>query len=203
MMEGTTSQAVVENGALESVELGRETEVEKGDDVSVEISQDIRVSLQHSFQIVRLHNKTRSHQTDLDDILSHQLEYRGNFAALMSFEGAPTPGLTIEGLGQISLPLYASDAKRIISVSYPAPFGHGEKTVLDKSVRDTWEIEPQKITFANPAWGHWIEYHVLPFLCRSLGLYHDELNPTCELYKLLMYEEGSQCVFDCNRSSDI
>ena len=45
------------------------------------------------------------------------------------------PGLTIEGVGPICLPLCNGQAKEIINVASQAPFGLGEKTLIDESVR--------------------------------------------------------------------
>jgi hypothetical protein len=187
-MDEMTPQPIAETEVVEN-----ENSVETVEDALVEVSQDIRVSLLNLDS--NLHYSQIVLQTDLEDVLSQKLQFDGTYATQMSFEGAPMPGLTIEGLGQISLPLYPADAKRIIEASSPAPFGHGEKTVYDKAVRDTWEIEPEKISFGNSSWEYWINNQVLPFVCRCLGLYReDDVESRCELYKLLLYEEGSQCV---------
>ena len=45
------------------------------------------------------------------------------------------PGLTIEGVGPICLPLCSDQAKKIINVARQAPFGLGEKTLVDENVR--------------------------------------------------------------------
>ena len=45
------------------------------------------------------------------------------------------PGLTIEGVGPICLPLCNDQAKKIINVASQAPFGFGEETFMDESVR--------------------------------------------------------------------
>jgi hypothetical protein len=94
----------------------------------------------------------------------------------------------------VDLPLNSADAKRIASVASQAPFGHGDKTVVDKGVRDTWEIDASSITFANPAWNEWLHSDALPWVYRELGLTNTKNIPRCELYKLLLYQEGSQCV---------
>jgi hypothetical protein len=131
-------------------------------------------------------------QSDLEVALAGRNAFQGSYAFQTSFGSAPAPGLTIKNLGQIPLPLQPSDAKRLIGVATQAPFGHGERTVIDKSVRDTWEIEARDIKFANPLWSSWFKTEVLPKVYAELGLAKYQEPPTCELYKLLLYEKGSQ-----------
>ncbi|KIM42413.1 hypothetical protein M413DRAFT_44730, partial [Hebeloma cylindrosporum] len=79
----------------------------------------------------------------------------------------------------------------IISCAALAPFGHGERTVVDKDVRDTWEVEPSKLSFSNPEWEEFLTKTVCPEVCKSLGVPVGECPPKMELYKLLLYEQGS------------
>lgn len=51
----------------------------------------------------------------------------------------------VDGFGVLGLPLNAAEAKRLISVCEQAPFGMGERTVVDRSVRDTWEVDAAKV----------------------------------------------------------
>ncbi|KZT09482.1 uncharacterized protein LAESUDRAFT_756442 [Laetiporus sulphureus 93-53] len=90
-------------------------------------------------------------RAELIDILS-DLSFEGAFAFNRAYPDAPNPALRVEGLGTIGLPLSIRDAEAIKSKAEPAPFGMGERTVLDKSVRDTWEIDAKQIRFENPAW---------------------------------------------------
>ena len=106
----------------------------------------------------------------------------------------PNPCLSISGLGLVGLPLSERDAKAIISWAALAPFGHGERTVVDKDVRDTWEIEPSKLSFLNPEWEIFLTKNVCPEVCQSLGVSMGDCPPKMELYKLLLYEKGSQYV---------
>jgi len=107
---------------------------------------------------------------------------------------APNPCLSISGLGGIGLPLHEHEAKRIISCATLAPFGHGERTVVDKDVRDTWEIDPSRLSFTHPQWEMFIRNTVCAQVCESLGVSVGDSPPKMELYKLLLYEEGSQYV---------
>ena len=45
------------------------------------------------------------------------------------------PGLHVKGVGHIGLPLTEHQAKALIALSEPAPFGRGEETIVDTDVR--------------------------------------------------------------------
>ncbi|HUD36288.1 MAG TPA: 2OG-Fe(II) oxygenase [Streptosporangiaceae bacterium] len=60
--------------------------------------------------------------------------------------------LTVAGAGPISLPIKAPQAKRMIASARPASFGRGEQTLMDLSVRDTWEITPDQVTLTGLDW---------------------------------------------------
>jgi hypothetical protein len=48
------------------------------------------------------------------------------------------------------------------------------------------------VTFRNPAWTEWVKNKVIPDVCEVLGVGLAATNPKVELYKLLVYETGSQ-----------
>src|SRR5690242_16219833 len=75
----------------------------------------------------------------------------GSFCASGS---VPTvlPGLEVQGLGPIGLPLTSAQAKALISHCRQAPHGKGTKTVVDTSVRRVWRLEPKHFTLTNPDW---------------------------------------------------
>ena len=60
---------------------------------------------------------------------------KAKFAVDGILRGSPLPGLNIKGVGPVSFPLCEEQAKKIISVSRQAPYGLGEKTLVDESVR--------------------------------------------------------------------
>ena len=62
------------------------------------------------------------------------------------------PGLEIEGIGNVGVPVSAADARRIIEQASQAPFGRGEETIVDTDVRRVWQIEPRQFTLHNAAW---------------------------------------------------
>src|SRR5438874_12676280 len=75
----------------------------------------------------------------------------GAFSAQLSVP-ARDVRLTVAGAGPISLPVRAPQAKRMIASARPARFGRGEQTLMDLSVRDTWEITPDQVTLTGLDW---------------------------------------------------
>lgn len=102
------------------------------------------------------------------------------------------PGDAVEvrvtDLGALTLPVRAATAKRLISVARPALFGHGQETLSDLSVRDTWELTPAQVTLGGPQWDAHLE--------AALTHFRDELGlpPSsqlrAELHSLLVYGKG-------------
>lgn len=82
---------------------------------------------------------------DLEGVLDGELaeSFKGSFSHSQTSRDAPNPGLFIasNNVGGVGLPLSKRDAQAIINGSKQAPFGKGERTVVDTTVRDTWEID--------------------------------------------------------------
>ena len=91
----------------------------------------------------------------------------------------------------IGLPLSERDAKLIENAAAQAPFGKGTETVVDTTVRDTFEINPDRFSFTNPAWTEFLQT-VTEKVADGLGLSPNQPPPRAELYKLLLYKTGSQ-----------
>ena len=53
--------------------------------------------------------------------------------------------LSVDPVGPITFPVTARTAKSLIVESEPAKYGQKDKTLLDRSVRDTWEIPKNRI----------------------------------------------------------
>ena len=87
-------------------------------------------------------------QKRLEICLKGELNFHGTYAHSRSYPDAPTPSLCLADLGTIGLPLSDREAKLVIGHCAQAPFGKGERTVVDKSVRDTWEIEGKLVSIA-------------------------------------------------------
>ncbi|WP_406696446.1 2OG-Fe(II) oxygenase [Singulisphaera sp. Ch08] len=101
---------------------------------------------------------------------------------------AVLPGLEIKGLGPIGLPLAPKQAKELIEHCHQAPYGKGEKTLVDRSVRRVWRLEPDHFTLTNPEWNRFIATTVSK-VQEALGLEKQKLES--HLYDLLLYEPKS------------
>ncbi|KAI8960128.1 hypothetical protein F5Y11DRAFT_330886 [Daldinia sp. FL1419] len=114
-----------------------------------------------------------------------KIQTTGHVAASKQYGAFTNPGLTVAGT-LIPLPLMSRDAETIRSVSRQAPFGKGDETVVDTSVRKTWELDHTQFAFANPAWQGYVAL-VLREAAQSLAMSEVRAEP----YKLLLYDEGS------------
>ncbi|KAI9882227.1 MAG: Sorting nexin mvp1 [Watsoniomyces obsoletus] len=99
------------------------------------------------------------------------------------------PGLHIEGVGNVGLPLSDRDAKLIIEASHKAPFGKGSETIVDENVRKTWELNATQVRTRNPAWEKSLE-RILDLVASGLGILAGQRAIKARLHKLLLYEEG-------------
>ncbi len=98
------------------------------------------------------------------------------------------PGLEVRGLGPIGLPLAAAQAKQLIKHCEQAPYGKGEKTLVDTSVRRVWRLKPSHFTLKNPDWQQFVKA-TLRKVQEELGLEEQKLES--HLHELLVYEKGS------------
>ncbi|KAM0223902.1 hypothetical protein ACHAQD_002981 [Fusarium lateritium] len=114
------------------------------------------------------------------------IQSTGKIATFSRYSAFVNPGLTIEGNHLIPLPLKEDDAQAIKSVCRQAPFGHGDKTVVDTSVRNTWELDSSKFELANSQWSIFFDV-ILRDTAKGLGFQKVVAKP----HKLLLYEPGS------------
>ncbi|MCX7418042.1 MAG: 2OG-Fe(II) oxygenase [Planctomycetia bacterium] len=98
------------------------------------------------------------------------------------------PGLEVSGLGPIGLPLTASQAQELKTFCAQAPYGKGEETLVDVSVRRVWHLKPDQFSLTNSDWSEWL-LNVVARVQAGLGLKDQLLE--AHLYDLLLYEEGS------------
>ena len=104
------------------------------------------------------------------DVLNDVLE-PSKFAFGTSLSVFPNPVLDINGHGTIGLPLSNHDAAVLKSKCSQSPFGKGADTLVDTSVRNSWELNPSEFTIRNPAWDVFIKQ-----LAASV---HENLRLTC------------------------
>ncbi|MGX1806841.1 2OG-Fe(II) oxygenase [Nocardia sp. NPDC055321] len=111
----------------------------------------------------------------------------GSFAARHS-GSAEDLVIEVEGMGRLGMPVPAEQARRLCEIARPARYGLREQTLLDASVRHTWEIPRERITVDEARW-HGTLGPVLDRVRAELGL-APECELSAELHSMLVYEAG-------------
>ncbi|TIA52683.1 hypothetical protein D6C79_01885 [Aureobasidium pullulans] len=126
-------------------------------------------------------------RTYLDEITA-----AGQFATMRKLETIVKPEVKLLGIEgapdqEIATPLGSRDASKLIEAAHQAPFGRGEETIVDTSVRNTWELSPDRFSLSE----HWQPYvdSLMALVCDELGVRGDGIR--AELYKMLLYEKGA------------
>lgn len=120
----------------------------------------------------------------------NKIQPRGDFATFHSIEGDCNPGLYVQNIGTIDLPLSPHDATVIIDACHRSPFGKESQTLVDTSVRKCWELDATQYELRNPKWQHQLR-SILTNAAEGLGVFAPPGNIRAERYKLLIYEEGA------------
>lgn len=60
--------------------------------------------------------------------------------------------LEVRGVGRLALPTSRRQARQLCQIGRPARYGQGELTLLDRSVRDTWEIPKSRVKIDQRRW---------------------------------------------------
>lgn len=92
----------------------------------------------------------------------------GDFACMTRYSQHINPGLEVAD-SLIPLPLVSRDADTIKSKCEQAPFGRGDDTVVDVSVRKTWQLDASLFRCSNPAWAAFLDT-VLCEAVQKLGM---------------------------------
>jgi hypothetical protein len=116
-----------------------------------------------------------------------QIDRPGSFCASGS---APVvlPGLEVEGVGPIGLPLTTAQARELKQHCEQAPYGKGGQTLVDTKVRRVLHLTPERFKLTNPEWDSYLQ-QTLQKVQEELGLEKQKLE--AHLYDLLLYEKGS------------
>lgn len=111
-------------------------------------------------------------------------------AAFSASRSVPTSDLLLEvrGVGPIGLPVSEAQARQLCQVARPARYGRGELTILDRAVRDTWEIPKSRVKIDARRFNKTLGL-ALVRLGRDLGLpAGSELR--AQLHSMLVYARG-------------
>jgi hypothetical protein len=95
-------------------------------------------------------------------------------------------GIEVEGLGAVKLPLKRTTAKELVASCQVAPYGKGTRTLVNKKVRNTFELDPKKFLLSDE-WDSAIA-SATQLATAQLGLPAEQLE--ARLHKLLVYEKG-------------
>ena len=110
---------------------------------------------------------------------------------------APMPRLEVKGAGPLSFPVPEAQIRALIRAAERAPYGKGTETLVDRSVRDCWQIEPARVRLAGAAWPGTFA-SILESAAAGLGCAPDRLD--AQLHKLLIYEPGG--FFSAHRDTE-
>lgn len=121
-------------------------------------------------------------------MLNCLLEVKGSGSFVSSHTAAfQFPGLEVKGVGEISYPVNVTQAGELIKMAKKAPFGKGDKTVVDTHVRSAWEIDASELKFNSREWPGFLK-KLLAKIKPDLGI--EDYNISANLYKMLIYEKG-------------
>ncbi len=100
----------------------------------------------HSLHPLRVHPQLQEVIAALEP-----LSRGGTFAARRSVD-ANHLELTVKGLGPVELPISAEVGRKLVAQAVQSPFGWGERTVVDRSVRDGWQIAKSRLKIDGRRW---------------------------------------------------
>ena len=114
------------------------------------------------------------------------VERAGDFFVSGAVE-IPMPKVEVEGVGTLSFPVPGAQIEQLIQQATRAPYGRGEETILDESVRKVWQLPPEKVRLGGKSWAASFD-GILKQVIAGLGC--EGMAVTAELYKLLVYDTG-------------
>ena len=97
------------------------------------------------------------------------------------------PLIEVDSLGPIALPVLPAQTAQLIAVAERAPYGRGADTRVDTAVRRTWQIGADRVRIKGRHWNAMLD-GVVDIAATGLGA---GAGVEAELYKLLVYDEGS------------
>lgn len=126
----------------------------------------------------------------MTDALSKLLAGIGNAGSFATSRTVSTTDfkLEVEGVGRITLPVSTATAKALCAIAEPSRHGYKELTLLDRRVRDSWEIPARKIVIDEVAWSRTLRPQ-LEIIRRALGM-PDSCGLRASLHNLLIYGPG-------------
>ncbi|KAK3485443.1 uncharacterized protein B0T23DRAFT_367539 [Neurospora hispaniola] len=133
---------------------------------------------------------TQDYTVSLKDDLRKALDnvkVAGSFASFRKLSRTPPDGFYVDGVGDVAMPLGETQARQLIAKARQAPYGRGSETIVDTSVRNTWEIDAAQFSFNNQRWPGYVR-HLCSRVAADLGI---KSPIRAEIYKMLIYERGA------------
>jgi hypothetical protein len=123
----------------------------------------------------------------------------GSYATARRLNNLPFlfPMISVEGVGEIPVPLVDSVSEQLKSVARKAPFGVGSETHVDDKVRNCWEIDAAQVSVMQSAELKKFFAEVVRECCYELGISNESFRQRkirANLYKMLLYEKGGHFV---------
>lgn len=139
--------------------------------------------------------------TTVEDVLG-RIGRSGAFAVKIDAK-AEDLRLDVAGVGRVAFPISKAKAAALCRVAKPARHGFKDQTVLDTTVRDTWEIAKSKIKLDEPRWKSALS-SALERIARGLGL-GPGAKLRASLHNMLVYAPGQFFVThqDSEKSDDM
>ncbi|MGJ5819718.1 2OG-Fe(II) oxygenase [Paludibaculum fermentans] len=95
--------------------------------------------------------------------------------------------MEVNGVGTLSFPIPDSQIQALVRAATQAPYGRGEETIVDTSVRNVWQITPSGVKISGKSWAANFD-HILSKVTAGLGCQNALV--AAKLYKLLVYDRG-------------
>lgn len=108
----------------------------------------------------------------------------GSFAYFKTEPCAVNPGIYVKDAGAVGLPLTGSDVRILIGQSVRSLFTRSTETIIDTTMRKTWELNSDQFELRNPAWPPFLQ-NIVAHVAKELGA---GTGVQADLHKLLLYE---------------
>ncbi|TKX27384.1 hypothetical protein C1H76_0221 [Elsinoe australis] len=114
-------------------------------------------------------------------------DQRGLFAYTGFCSAYESPGLEVDGIGVLGLPLTDTSAL---------------KSIASETTAKTWEVGANQVSFINPKWDTSIQKNLVPLATVELGVDKAAISNTrAELVKLVLQEAGAELRVDDSTSA--
>ena len=128
-----------------------------------------------------------------EDFASHVTEIRSarSFATFGTIEFFPLPGIFVEGVGTVGLPLLEESAHALVRKAQVAFSSKCTSAPhIDELTPKTWEITASDIKILNEKWRVFIDQMIRRIAC-ELGVESEPEKIRAEFHNMLIQEEGS------------